>query len=190
MFTLDPKTTALVLIDLQLGIVSRPGAGPHSAADVVKQCVSLARAFRIQGSPVVLVHVDVNQIQSLTVDEPMRPPGSSPVPAQAMEFVPEIGPEPSDIVIVKHQWRAFSGTALDQQLRRRGVKTIVLGGVATNFGVESTARNANEFGYEQVFVEDGMTSVSVDAHRFSIQHILPRLGRVRSVAEVLAAFGA
>jgi nicotinamidase-related amidase len=90
-------------------------------------------------------------------------------------------------VIIKRHWGAFTGTELDLQLRRRGVKRIVLGGIATNFGVESTARSANELGYEQVFAEDAMTSVHADAHAFSVRIILPRLGQVRSTREILDA---
>jgi nicotinamidase-related amidase len=74
------------------------------------------------------------------------------------------------------------------QLRRRGIKTIVIGGIATNFGVESTARDAYERGYALVFVEDAMSALSDDGHQFAIANIFPRLGLVRSTEEVLKAF--
>jgi nicotinamidase-related amidase len=114
---------------------------------------------------------------------PMR----GPYPPEFFELIPELGPRPNDIVILKRQWGAFTGTELDLQLRRRGIRTIVLGGVATNMGVESTARAANELGYAQVFVEDAMTSLSEEMHLFSVRHILPHLGLVRSTDEVLAS---
>jgi nicotinamidase-related amidase len=187
--SLNSASDALVLIDLQRGIVARPGA-PRPGTEVVEQSVRLAKAFRQKGATVVLVHVDLGQLFAVPVDRPNWDPKAPPPRVEASELVPEIGPEPGDIVITKRQWGAFYGTPLDQHLRRRGIRRIILGGIATNFGVESTARAANERGYELVLVEDAMTSVSAEGHEFSIKHILPRLGLVRSTAEVLAAFGA
>jgi nicotinamidase-related amidase len=138
----------------------------------------------------VLVHVafrDQKDRLSLAVDSPMI---AGAMPANWADIVPEIGPRQGDIVIVKRQWGAFYGTELDLQLRRRGVRTIVLGGIATNFGVESTARDAYERGYEQVFAEDAMTSMSAEGHRFVIDNILPRIGRVRSTEAILQAMAA
>jgi nicotinamidase-related amidase len=80
----------------------------------------------------------------------------------------------------------FYDTGLDQQLRRRRVRTILLGGIATNIGVESTARAAFDMGYELIFVEDAMSSISAEAHQFAVKHIFPRMGRVRSTQEVVA----
>jgi nicotinamidase-related amidase len=97
-----------------------------------------------------------------------------------------LAPKPSDYVITKRQWGAFYGTDLDLQLRRRGIKTIILCGIATSFGVESTARDAYERGYDQIFAEDAMASRSAAEHEHTISHILPRIGRVRSTAEILA----
>ncbi|MEH2290985.1 isochorismatase family protein [Nostoc sp.] len=87
----------------------------------------------------------------------------------------------------KRQWGAFSGTELEQQLRRRGVRTIVLGGIATNFGVESTARAAFDRGYELVFAEDAMSSISAEAHTFVVNNIFPIMGRIRSTEQILIA---
>ncbi len=184
---IDLSHTALVLIDLQRGIVPLPLA-PRSGADVVQNGVRLAERFREEQAPVVLVHVgfsaDGRDALQLEVDSPMQ---RGSMPPDWSELVPEIGPRPGDLVIGKRQWGAFYGTELDLQLRRRGVKKIVLGGIATNFGVESTARVAHELGYAQVFVEDAMSSISAEAHAFAIRDILPRLGVVRSTEEVLAA---
>ena len=186
--SLDPQFVALVLIDLQQGIVSRP-LQPHAAADVVSRGVALAAAFRKVGAPVVLVHVDMG-VRAVAapkgaVDEAMPRPAAPP--ANWSDLVPELGPTSTDLIILKRQWSAFYGTELDLQLRRRGINTIVLGGVATNFGVESTARDAWEHNYHVVLVEDAMTSLSAEAHTFAVKTIFPRLGRVRSTADVLAA---
>jgi nicotinamidase-related amidase len=95
----------------------------------------------------------------------------------------------SDFVVTKRQWGAFYGTELDLQLRRRGMDTIVLCGIATDIGVESTARFAYEYGYQQILAEDAMTARSAEGHRHAVIEIFPRLGRVRTTAEIIAALG-
>lgn len=188
--SLDPTTTALIVIDLQRGIVARQAA-PHSASDVVGRCAKLAEAFRREKAVVILVHVAFSDDER----DRLKPaadsaPPSGPMPSDWSELVPEIGPHPGDIVIVKRQWGAFYGTSLELQLRRRGVRTIVFGGIATNFGVESTARDAYERGFEQIFVEDAMSGLTAEAHEFAVTTIFPRIGRVRSTGDVLAAIRA
>ena len=109
------------------------------------------------------------------------------MPGRPTELAPGLPVQPSDRVITKRQWGAFYGTDLDLQLRRRGLTTIVLTGIATCFGVESTARSAFELGYEQVFVEDAMASMTMAQHEHAVTQIFPRMGLVRRTAEVLAA---
>jgi nicotinamidase-related amidase len=186
---LNATKTALVLIDLQQGIVTRPLA-PRSASEVVQNAVRLATKFRALGAPVVLVRVtfqpDGKDRLNLPADSPMQF-NASALPPNWADYVSDIGPQPGDILIVKRQWGAFYGTELDLQLRRRGVETIVLAGIATNFGVESTARDAYERGYAQVFVEDAMASLTAEAHEFVVKTIFPRIGHVRSTDDTLAA---
>jgi nicotinamidase-related amidase len=189
--TLDPQKTALVLIDLQQGIVGMPRA-PHAADEVVRRAAELGRAFAAAGATIVRVRVafaaDFADQLKLPVDAPMqRLPGG--LPADWSDFVPEIAALPKAIEITKRQWSAFHGTELDLQLRRRGITTIVLAGIATNFGVESTARDAWQHNYAVVVAEDATTSVDAELHRLAIEKILPRIARVRSTAEVLKAFG-
>ncbi len=185
---LDPATTALVLIDLQKGIVSRD-TKPHTAAEVIAGARQLASRFREVGAAVVLVHVGFSADDRDRLKPPAdaAPPVTLPIPAEFSELVADLGQQPGDIDILKKQWGAFYGTELDLQLRRRGIRTIVMGGIATNFGVESTARDAWERSYELVFVEDAMASFTEEAHRFAVSTIFPRLGRIRSTADVLAA---
>jgi len=109
------------------------------------------------------------------------------LPPEWMDLIPELDRQPGDIVVIKRQWGAFYGTDLDLHLRRRRISTIVLCGVATEFGVESTARDAYERGFEQVFAEDAMTSRTTESHTNAIANIFPRMGRVRSTAEIVAA---
>jgi nicotinamidase-related amidase len=108
------------------------------------------------------------------------------MPPDWADLVPEVGPQPGDFVITKHQWGAFYGTDLDLQFRRRGITTLVLCGIATDIGVESTARFAFEYGYQQIFAEDAMAALSAEEHLHTVTKIFPRIGRVRQTAEVLA----
>jgi nicotinamidase-related amidase len=186
---LDPTTTALIVIDLQRGIVARQAA-PHSASEVVERCAKLADAFRERKALVILVHVAFADDRERLKPEADSAPPAGPLPPDWSDIVPEIGPRPGDIVITKRQWGAFYGTALDLQLRRRGIRTLVYGGIATNFGVESTARDAYERGFEQVFVEDAMSGLTAEAHQFAITTIFPRMGRIRSTDDVQAAIKA
>jgi nicotinamidase-related amidase len=180
---LDPRTTALVVIDLQKGVLDRTLL-PHSAADVLESATGLAGRFRRAGAAIVWVRVgwspDFGDALRQPVDKPPERPAGG-FPAEFFAF-PDGLVEPSDLTLTKRQWGAFYGTELDLQLRRRGVRTIVLGGVATNFGVESTARDAWERGYEIVIAEDLTSSLSGELHDFAMQHILPRIAVISSSA--------
>ncbi|MCQ8240948.1 hydrolase [Rhizosaccharibacter radicis] len=186
MLTLDPVTTALVLIDLQNGIVGIPHLAPRSGAEVESAGRALAERFRAAGAPVVLVNVgwsaDGGDMLRSPVDRPMpRPEGG--LPPGWSDLVDGLA-QPTDLRVTKHQWGAFHGTNLDTQLRRRGVRTIVLAGIATNAGVESTARQAWEHGYEVVIAEDATASISAEMHEFAIGKLLPMIARIRSSAEI------
>src|SRR3954454_11781092 len=137
MMKLDPRTTALVMIDLQNGVLGRPLL-PHPAPEVLESATELAGRFRHAGAAIVWVRAswspDLGDALRQPVDQPFALPAGG-FPADFATF-PEGLAEPSDFIITKRQWGAFYGTELDLQLRRRGVRTIVLGGVATNFGVE------------------------------------------------------
>lgn len=181
---LDPKT-ALVAIDLQRGIVAMP-VQPDPAAVVAKAAL-LAAAFRAAELPVVLVHVTFAPDRSDAVNTRTDVPSSSVKPtAEFAEFVDELAVAPSDILVTKRQWGAFYGTDLDLQLRRRGVTGIVLCGVSTSIGVESTARNAWEHGYNIAFAADAMADMRPEAHQNSIERIFPRIGEVGTTADILA----
>jgi nicotinamidase-related amidase len=185
MISLDPKKTALVLIDLQKGVMSMPVA-PHGAEKLVAGAKTLAEKFRAAGAPVILVRVgfapDFADAPKQQVDEPMQaPPGG--FPAGWTEIVDGLQ-APGDLVVTKRQWGAFYGTDLELQLRRRGVEALVLGGVATNFGVESTLRQAWEHGFSMVVAEDLCASRSAETHAFAITHIFPRLCRIVQSADL------
>ncbi len=170
--------TALVVIDLQKGIVSIPTV--HPPAEVVSRTARLARAFRERGLPVVLVNVSGGAPGRA---EAPRPTGARP--ADWAELVPELEKAPTDHLVTKQRWGAFLGTALDDYLRRRGVTQIVLTGIATSIGVESTARSASDLGYNVTLVVDAMTDRDADAHRNSVEKIFPRLGETGTTEDVL-----
>ena len=188
---LEPRRTAVVVIDLQKGIVGFPG-NPHSAQSVIANTVALLDAARSTGAQPILVHVgrspDGGDGLQVVCDQPMRAAAS--LPPDWSELIPELNRQPNDLVILKRQWGAFYGTDLELQLRRRGLSTIILCGIATAFGVESTARDAYERGFEQVFAEDAMTSRTTESHTNAIANIFSRMGRVRSTAEIVAALRA
>lgn len=183
---LDPNTTALVLIDLQKIIVNRPLA-PHTGPDVLAKAIGLAERFRRAKAPVVLVNVawspDFKDALRQPVDQPMTPPPGG-FPADFAELADGLK-QPGDLCITKRQWGAFHGTELDLQLRRRGIQTIVLGGIATNIGVESTARQAWEHGYALILAEDVTSGQSTEMHDFAIKNILPRISRISNAASIV-----
>jgi nicotinamidase-related amidase len=167
-FEIDTATTALVLIDLQTRIVAMPTA-PYSGKDVVENAGRLHAAFRAAGASVVIVQVS-------------RPGAGN---AEGTELVPEATPEEGDLLITKQTIGAFYKTALDDELKARGVKTLVFGGIATEFGVESTLRAAGDHGYATVAVSDAMTGLTAGAHESSITNVFPRFGEVRTTLEIV-----
>ncbi len=168
--TIEAARSALIAIDLMPRIVSQD-MGPHSGAAVVARSAELATAFRAAGGVVAAVRVE-----RPGVDE--QPPGSG--------FVPEFTPLPGDIEIVKRTIGAFSRTDLEARLRDRGVDTVVMAGLATTMGVESTARAAADLGFEVVFAADAMSGVTAGEHTHALTVVLPRFGEVLTTAEVLA----
>ena len=189
---LDPRSTALVLIDLQNGILAAPLA-PHDGATITGNSLALARRFQEHKSPVVLVNVTfstdyADRPQGLT-DQPIQLlPGG--FPAGWADILPELDAIPGTLRITKRQWGAFHGTELDVQLRRRGITTIVLGGVSTAIGVEQTAREAWQNNYSVVIAEDACSAGGpggAEMHENSVRRLLPRIARLRSTMEILAA---
>jgi nicotinamidase-related amidase len=180
MLALPATTTALILVDLQQGIVPMPTLAPRSGSEVAATSGRLAGRFRAHKTPVVLVNVafatDFGDALKQPVDRAFAHPEGG-FPENFSHLVDGLA-HASDILVTKHQWGAFYGTDLDVQLRRRNVKTVVLAGIATNMGVESTARQAYERGYEVVIAEDATTGLSHAMHAFAIENIFPLVARV------------
>jgi nicotinamidase-related amidase len=179
--TLDPRT-ALIVIDLQKGIVGLPIA--HPIAGVLASSVALAGAFRKRGLPVVLVNV--------TGIAPGRAEHSrslAGMPSDWADLVPELNAQPDDILVTKKTWGAFTNTGLEARLKALGVTQVVLAGVATSAGVESTARHAHELGFNVTLAVDAMTDLSLEAHDNSVARIFPRLGETGTTQEIIALLG-
>ncbi len=174
---LDLKT-ALIVIDLQQGILSYPTVHPISS--VLQQAGALAAAFRGHGLPVVLVNV-TSGAPGRT--EQARPRG--PFPEGFANFAPELNQQPQDHLVSKQTWGAFTGTDLATHLKGLGVTQVVLTGVATSIGVESTARQAYELGFNVALAVDAMTDLNADAHTNSVTRIFPRLGETGTAREII-----
>jgi nicotinamidase-related amidase len=174
--TLDTKM-ALLVVDLQKGIVGLPTA--HPMAEVLANTVKLLGAFRGRSLPVVLINVAggaPGRIEQSRARMEMR--------ADWADLVPELDQQPSDHVVTKRTWGAFTGTGLEQYLRQAGVTQVVIAGVATSSGVESTARHGYELGFNIALAVDAMTDLSAEAHDYSIRQIFPRLGETGTAQQI------
>jgi nicotinamidase-related amidase len=174
---LDPHT-ALIVVDLQKGIRDIPSL--HPMAGVIDHSCQLIEAFRRQKLPVVLVNV--TGTAPGRTEEPRR---HREFPADFSELIPELHQQPEDILITKRTWGAFANTRLEAQLRALGVTQLVLTGVATGTGVEATARQAYEAGFNVTLAVDAMKDVRAEAHEYSLRHVFPRLGETGSTQDVL-----
>lgn len=177
--TVDPKT-ALIVIDLQQGIVSVPLA--HPAADIVTRASTLTQAFRRHQLPVILVNVDG------------APSGRAEVPRMAAErpagwadLVPQLNRQPQDHLVTKRSWGAFTNTRLEEFLKSQDVTQVVIAGISTSIGVESTARQAHELGFNVSLAVDAMTDRNAEAHDNSVTRIFPRLGETGTAEQIIGA---
>ncbi|WP_328941690.1 isochorismatase family protein [Streptomyces sp. NBC_00250] len=164
---LDPRRTALVLVDFMERIVALPLA-PRPGTDALAAAARLAATFRAADAPVVHIRVERPNVDA-------QPPGSELVPDLVRDGEP---------VVVKRTIGGFHDTGLHELLTSYGATTLVLGGIATNLGVESTARAAADLGYDLVFAEDAMTALTADEHRASVGLDFPRLGTVAPVSAI------
>lgn len=181
---LNPKTTALVLIDLQNFVLGRE-TKPYGASEVLERSRAMAEAFRAKGALVVYVRVPLSGRLSLPTDESMNLPKD--LPAVASEIADAAGMQGGDLLISKRHWGAFAQTALESELRSHGVGTVVLAGIATNMGVESTLRQGTGLGFAFVTVEDACSTFSPEMQDFAFKMIFPRLSLVRTTRQVLEA---
>lgn len=175
--TLD-LNTALIVVDLQKGIVGLPLT--HPIGDVVERAGSLAAAFRRFGLPVVLVNV-----AGAAPGRTERPARVDVFPEGWTDLIPELDRQPNDIVVTKRTWGAFASTDLDVRLTALGVTQVVVAGVATGTGVEATARQAYEQGFNVTLAIDAMTDMHPESHDYSVTNIFPRLGETGTTRDIV-----
>jgi nicotinamidase-related amidase len=179
---LDTKP-ALLVVDLQKGIVGMPTA--HPMVEIVRNAARLADAFREHGLPVVLINVD--GVAPGRAEQSRR---ATEFPAGWTDLIPELNPQPGDHLVTKRTWGAFTNTDLEKYLRQSGVTQVVIAGVATSAGVESTARYAHELGFNVALAVDAMTDMNADAHHNSVTRIFPRIGETGTTQEIIDLLGA
>ena len=174
----EPRRTAVVVIDLQKGIVALPAA--DSIAEVVKHARTLADAFRLYDLPVVLVNVAGG-----APGRAEQTRSTQGFPAGWTDLIAELNQQPTDIVVTKRTWGAFASTDLEDRLKALGVTQVVIVGVATGTGVEATARQAYEHGFNVTLAIDAMTDIRPEAHDYSIAQVFPRLGETGTTQEII-----
>jgi nicotinamidase-related amidase len=175
--TLDP-VTALIVVDLQRGLMDSTFI--HPIADIMTRACALVSAFRRHRLPIALVNVD-----GTAPGRTERPRPVQKFPDGWTDLLPELGRQPEDILVTKRTWGAFASTDLEHQLKRRGVTQVVISGVATGTGVESTARQAYEAGFNVTLAIDAMTDGRPDAHDYSISNVFPRLGETGATQAII-----
>jgi nicotinamidase-related amidase len=180
--TLDP-TTALIVIDLQQGIVG--GNFIHPIDEIVERTCALIDAFHARRLPVVLVNV-AGRAPGRTERGPR---GSLSFAEGWTNLLPQLNQQPGDLIVTKHSWGAFATTDLESKLKARGVTQVVVAGVATSGGVEATARQAYEHGFNVTLALDAMTDSREEAHDYCLRNVFPRLGETGSVQEVISLLG-
>ncbi|EHQ27294.1 isochorismatase family protein [Mucilaginibacter paludis] len=187
MITALDKNTALVLIDLQNGIVQLPLA--HPVSDVLANASKLVEAFRKAGLPIVIVNVNPAGAAWTKARKDSNPTAGAAFKEDWLDIAAEINTQPGDIFITKHTWSAFYETQIDEKLKEKGVTGIVLAGISTSIGVEGTARDASERGYNITFATDAMTDMFADAHHNSLKYILPRIGETGTTDKIIEVLG-
>jgi nicotinamidase-related amidase len=179
---LDPRA-ALLVIDLQHGTLANPTV--HPVDEIVAKAAELVGAFRARGLPVVLASVEGTPGGRNDYGGSARE-----YPSEFTELAPELDQQPEDVTITRRTWSAFAGTDLDGTLSALGVTQVVIVGVATSFGVESTARHAYDHGYNVVLATDAITDLRAEAHENSVTRIFPLLGQTGTTAEIIASAAA
>ena len=177
--TLDTNT-ALIVIDLQKGIAK--GNFVHPIGDVIDRTRTLLDAFRAKNLPVVLVNV-AGRAPGRTEQGPRS---DTSFTEGWTDFLPQLDQQPSDIVVTKRSWGAFATTDLEHQLKARGVTQVVVMGVATSAGVEATARQAYEQGFNVTLATDAMTDIRQEAHQYTLANVFPRVGETGSTNQIIS----
>ncbi|MGW0180409.1 isochorismatase family cysteine hydrolase [Nocardia sp. NPDC003345] len=174
-----PAASALVVVDMQSGTLPNARAVP---ADLLLDRVALLlTGFRQAGHTVVhLVATGTPDGRTAYADS-----GRS-WDEDRTEIPPEVAPTGNEPLLRRRAWSGFAGTDLEQRLRAGGVTTVVVAGLATTFGVESTARSAYDLGFDVIVAADAVSDPDPAGHERSITRVFPVLGRVAAAADIVA----
>ena len=191
--TLDPKKTAVILIDM-INAVAK-GDGPPYNPPANRQAVTdnfarLVAHCREVGTPLIYIttHRRADGADApKTVSDVGGGGGAMLAGTPAVEVVDELAPQTGDYLVVKPRFSAFYGTNMDGILKSLGTETILVGGISTQRSVEGTAREAKNRDLQCVVVSDCCTAGEEDVHEMTIKHVLPLLVRVRNTDEVITA---
>ncbi|MFR8859077.1 MAG: cysteine hydrolase [Enterococcus faecium] len=185
----DLSKTAFVAIDMQKEIVNNGTLSPHTAASILTNNDSLAKTLKRTAALKVLVNVDISTFPYLSQQTDMGGMTAASVPPEFTDLLLKDSLKDTDnmLTITKYNPSAFFGTSLDLQLRRRGIETIILSGVATTNGVYATALDAFQHGYHVVLAEDACSDRDKESHQLFIKKIFPKTARVRSTKQIIEA---
>ncbi len=191
----DPKHAALLVIDMQNdfchedGTSGQRGFDVQSSQAIVPTLQRLVAAARVVRLPVIFVRVALND--DTVADNFRARLGDRPYPCREGSWGADwygIAPEDGDTIVTKHRFSAFIGTDLDQILRVRGIRSIILTGTRTNVCVECTARDGDQLDYYSVVVSD-CTSSGAEEHEAALTRA-KGFGLVAPAEDVLAAWAA
>jgi nicotinamidase-related amidase len=195
-----PEHTALVLQEVQNGVVGTPSALPAltedaAAVDLVGHCAQLAAAARVRGVPVVHCTAETrddmlgaNRNARLFAGVRKSPVHMSPGSA-AVQVPEEIGVAPSDLVLARHHGLGpMTGTQLDSMLRNMGVSTIVGVGVSINIGMTNFAFDAVNRGYQMVMPRDAIAGVPAEYADAVVENTLSLVATLTTTAEILGVW--
>ena len=179
--------SALLLVDLQRFVVELP-LRPHHGHDVLARAIALLSAARAKSMPVIFIRIGEQYRQALQLAPPCdRPLPGFEIAADGFALAQGLAPRADEVIVTKYNWGGFYGTDLELQLRRRKIGQLIMAGIATNYAIESTARAAHERGYAQILVEDAISAFSLEEHEHPFATVFPKIARVRTTKEVLAA---
>jgi len=189
---LDPKTTALLVMDYQTAIVENFSDGKDA---LLERTASLIAATRASGAKVLYVVVGFragypevsprNMIFSTLKQSGMFGAG-----APGTEIHKDVAPAQGEVVVTKHRVGAFLGTDLEMVLRANGIETIILAGIATSGVVLSTLRHAADADFRIVVAADCCSDRDGEVHRVLLEKVFPRQAQVASAADIARALSA
>ena len=187
--TIDPKTSALLVMDYQTMIVGNYAGDPNTLLDRMAGVIAAARKAKMMVLYVVVGfrkgHPEVSPRNAIFA--PLKQAGVFGPGAPGSEIHAAVAPQEGDVVVTKHRVGAFLGTDLDMTLRANGIETMILAGIATSGVVLSTLRHAADADYRIVVVSDCCGDRDEEVHRVLMEKVFPRQATVATAEQVLAA---